>query len=172
MFKGVVLHIARFIVLLLVQGLIINELDLGSNIRPMIYLLAILLLPVEIPSWAIMFIAFAYGVCVDMFTSTIGLHTSACILIAFFRPNIMRLIAPRDGYEPGVSPTLSHMGWQWFISYAGIMILIHHTWLFFLEVFNFSYMWSTFARVALSSMVSLVGLVLIQYLFFRATSRS
>ena len=121
MLKGTVLHIVRFIVLLLVQGLIINELQLGSNVLPMIYVLAILLLPIDIPNWSILIIAFVYGIAVDTFTSTIGLHTSACVLIAFLRPMVMRLIAPRDGYESGTSPNLALMGWQWFVSYAGII---------------------------------------------------
>jgi hypothetical protein len=43
--------------------------------------------------------AFLLGITVDMFVDTPGVHTSASVFMAFVRPFVLRILAPRDGYE-------------------------------------------------------------------------
>ena len=64
---GPFIHVVRFILLILVQVMIVNNIDLGSNVYPMIYVLFLLLLPIETPPWLAMIIAFVYGAGVDAF---------------------------------------------------------------------------------------------------------
>jgi len=171
MYQGLVLHIIRFISLLLVQGLIINDLPLGKNVYPMIYILFLLMLPIDTPHWMMMLTAFVYGLLIDSYSSTIGIHVSAAVFIAFIRPNILNILTPREGYEIGTSPGIYSLGLQWFLSYAGIMIFLHHLWFFFVEVYNFNAIGDTLLRTFLSSLASLFGVVLIQYLFYRSSKK-
>ena len=66
---GIYIHIIRFFLFVLAQGLIVGQLDFGFGIHPMIYPLFILLLPFDMSAIALMIIAFVTGVSVDFFIS-------------------------------------------------------------------------------------------------------
>lgn len=160
-------NILRFISLLLIQGLVLNNINLGTYFNPYIYILFLIALPFETPKWALIPVGFGYGLLMDAFSNTLGLHAAACVLLMYVRPRMLRLFAPRDGYEFGMQPTIQSMGLNWFLYYAGMMILIHHTAFFLLEAFRFEGLFQTMLRIVSSSMVSLALMVLAQYLGFR-----
>lgn len=165
-------NIFRFILLILVQVLIIQNINLSSYIILLPYVLIIILLPFELSRVAVLFISFFLGVCIDYFFDSSGLHTSACTLMGFSRYYVLKFISPRDGYDVGVQPTVNDMGLAWFLSYAGTLVLIHHFYFFFIEVFRFSEFFRTLLRAVLSS-IGTFGLVyLIQFLFFTNRKRS
>lgn len=160
-------NILRFGILILFQGLILNQVTLlGGQMLPMLYVLAILMLPIETPVWLVLIVSFLTGACIDVFSNTLGMHISASLLLGFLRWPVLRLLAPREGYEIGVQPRIDALGLTWFISYAGILILIHHFWLFYLEIFRLSQFFSTLMRVLLSTGFTLLLAVLVQYLFY------
>jgi rod shape-determining protein MreD len=123
----------------------------------------ILLLPVEIPAWSLLLISFFTGLTVDFFTGTPGMHASATLLSGFFRPYILRLISPRDGYEAGATPSMAIYGFRWFLFYTIAIVLIHHFALFYLEVFRFTDFFRTLLRVFLSSLFSATFILLGEY---------
>jgi rod shape-determining protein MreD len=165
-------HFVRFILLILVQGLIIQNIDLGTFVNPFPYVLFLLLLPFDTPPWLVLFLGFVTGLMVDMFYNTAGENAAACTFMAFSRHYILRLLAPRDGYESTLQPGIYSMGWPWFISYAGILILLHHIFLFYLEVFRLSEFFHTFFTVILSGIVTLLLVVVSQFLFNRPKAQS
>ncbi len=166
-------NLGRFVLLILLQGLILNDVNLWQGLAiPYLYVLFLLMLPINIPKWAELIIGLACGLAIDMFTNTIGIHASACVLVAFARPLLLNAIAPRDGYEFGQRPTVSDQGFTWFIKYAFVLIFIHHLWLFFLEVYSFTGFFTTLLRVVLSSIFTFLLVMLSQYLFFSRKSTS
>lgn len=171
MISEVINNFLRFVGLILIQGLIINELELGTLIVPYIYLLFIMRLPFETPKWLVLFLSFFCGVVMDAFTNTPGLHISTCVFLGFMRPSILRLYAPRDGYEYGMQPTIKSMGVTWFLLYALWMVLLFHFWFFYLEVFSMSGFFNTFLRVLLSSFFAFIMIVLSQFLTIGGGSR-
>lgn len=157
----------RFIGLVLVQGLILKNMEAGYLINPFLYVLFIIQLPFEVPAWLGLMIAFFLGFCVDVFYGTMGMHMAACTLMGWARPSILRLMAPRDGYEFGQQPTIQDMGRLWFLSYAAILIILHHLLIFFIEIFSFSESGWTLLRVIFSSAATLLLVVVTQFLFYR-----
>jgi rod shape-determining protein MreD len=123
----------------------------------------ILLLPVEIPSWLLLLLSFATGLIIDFFSVSPGMHTSATVLTGFLRPYILRIVSPRDGYEQGSEPSMITYGFRWFLAYAFLMVFIHHTTLFYLEVFRLAHFFRTLLRVLLSSFFSLTFILLIEF---------
>jgi len=160
-------NIFRFIALVLVQVLIVKNIELGRFINPFVYVLFLVILPFETPKWSLLFIGFMLGITIDMFYDTPGFHASACVVMAYIRPGILKLFSPRDGYESGTQPTVQYLGVPWFLSYAGILVLAHHFVLFFLEIFRFSEFFSTFFRAIISAVSTMILIVTIQYLFNR-----
>jgi rod shape-determining protein MreD len=152
-----------FILLILLQLLLFNNIQFSGYVNPYVYILFILLLPVETPAWFMLIISFTTGIIIDMFSGTPGMHSSATLMAGFFRPYVLRVIAPRDGYEAGASPSLMTYGFRWFLSYTILIVLIHHTTLFYLEVFRFSEFFRTMLRVFLSSLFSIGFITLIEY---------
>ena len=157
--------IFRFILLVAVQVIVLNNIRLGGYINPFIYVLFIMQLPVRIPKTLLLVIAFATGLCIDVFSDTLGMHAAASVFLGFVRPTILRAISPRDGYEADSSPSLKLMGLNWFLLYTFIAVIIHHFVLFYIEVFRFSEFFSTLLRVSLSSLVTIIFILISQFLF-------
>jgi rod shape-determining protein MreD len=156
----------RFLALVLLQVLIVQNIRLGSYVILFPYVLFILLLPFETPKLAVLAIAFVTGLSIDVFYDTAGLHAATCTLIGFLRYYILKLLAPREGYDPGLTPTIESMGPVWFITYSGLIIFIHHLCFFYLEIFRFNEFFSTLLRVILSSVCTFALVYVIQFLFY------
>ena len=160
-------NIIRFILLVLAQILIVNNIQISGYIVPCFYVLFILLLPFETPGWLLLILAFSLGISVDLFMHTPGMHASATIFMAFLRPYVLEMSAPRDGYEAGTFPRVHYYGFQWFLRYTVILVLAHHFFLFYLEVFRFAEFFSTLLRVLMSSLISVILIMLSQYFIYR-----
>lgn len=171
MIARVPVYILRFFALVLLQVLIVKNIELGSYMNPFMYVLFILLLPVNTPGTVLLVVSFLTGMVVDMFYDTMGMHAAACVFTAFCRPGIIKFISPREGYEDGTEPSLQQFGLPWFFSYAGILVLIHHLFLFYIERFSFTGFFSTLLKSLASGLVSMVLMVLIQYIFYRDKNR-
>jgi rod shape-determining protein MreD len=167
MITEILRHIIRFGLLVLAQGLILKNVEPGYYINPFLYVLFIIQLPFEAPAWIVMVASFILGLSVDSFYHTPGMHMAACTFAGWIRPKILRFMAPRDGYEFGQQPTMQDMGRAWFLTYAVLIIVLHHFVLFYLEMFSFREFFSTFLRVLISSASTLLVVVVTQFLFYR-----
>jgi len=153
-----------FIVLVLLQVLLFNNIQFSGYVNPYIYIMFLLLLPVEIPGWVLLIISFFTGLTIDFFSGSAGMHTSATVLAGFVRPYVLRVISPRDGYDAGVEPSMSAYGARWFLIYTLVIVAVHHTALFYMEVFRFSDFFTTLFRVLLSSFFSIIFIFLLEFL--------
>ncbi len=166
MIKVLPRYIISFILLLVLQVLVLNNIQLSGFINPYLYVLFILILPFETPRWFLLLLAFFLGMVVDLFSHTPGMHTSATVFMAFLRPYVLELFSPRDGYETETYPILRYYGLSWFLKYTTILVLAHHLFLFYVEVFRFSDFFLTLGR-ALASSVFTIILALISQYFYR-----
>lgn len=160
-------NILRFILLVLLQILLVNNIQISGMINPYIYVLFILLLPFETPGWLLLTAGFILGLTIDLFMNTPGMHAVSTVLMAFLRPSVLAAISPRDGYDPGTKPGLFYYGFKWFLKYTVILVFIHHLMLFYLEVFRFSEFFSTFIKVIFSALTSIILIIISQYFIFR-----
>lgn len=166
MTNRILINIFRFVILVLLQVLLIRNINFGTYFILLPYILFIISLPFETPRLLILGLSFLLGISIDMFYSTPGLHAAACTTMGFSRYYVLKFISPRDGYDVIVQPTIEDMGLQWFIKYAGVLIIIHHFTFFYLEIFRFEEFFRTFLRVLLSSIGTFLLIYLIQFLFY------
>jgi rod shape-determining protein MreD len=152
-----------FIVLILLQILLFNNIQFSGYVNPYVYVMLILLLPVEISSWILIIISFFTGLIIDFFSGTPGMHAGATVAAGFVRPFILRSLSPHDGYEPGAMPSMEIYGFRWFLIYTVLVVVIHHSVLFYLEVFRFEDFFRTFLRVLLSSLFSVTFILIAEY---------
>jgi hypothetical protein len=129
------------------------------------------LLPFEVPNVLLFLLAFILGLTVDMFYNTPGLHAASCVLLAFARVLFISITVQKDGFDNEPEPTLSLMGFRWFFTYAVVLTLLHHFFLFNLEVFRLSEIQYTLSRVVLSAAFTVFLMLITGLLFYRSKER-
>lgn len=164
MIANILFQFFRFLLLVLVQVLILNNLQLNGVFNPYIYPLFILLLPIGTPLWLLLLLGFGMGITIDLFSNTMGMHAAAATLLAYMRPQVLKLIQPSGGYQPEDSPALGYMGFRWFITYISILIVIHHLCFFFLETLGFPQFFFMLLKIMLSTILSISLIVASEYL--------
>src|SRR5690554_1577 len=128
----------RFVILVLLQVIVLNNINLVGYINPYIYILFIVLYPLDGNKTTLIFLSFLLGLSIDIFENSGGVHAAASVFIAYVRDFVLK-------YSFGVSyeynniklnkATVSEK-----ITYLGSIILFHHIILFSLEIFSFNHM--------------------------------
>ncbi len=152
-----------FILYVLLQILLVRNLVLFDYGFCFIYVAAILLLPYEISLTALLLISFATGIVVDTFYNTLGIHAAATVLMAYLRPLVVRAQMAPGVQEARIEFSLHGLGLGPFVRYIFVLILIHHTALFFIEAGSLSLILPTLVRVVASTLFTTVSIVLIQF---------
>jgi len=159
-------YILLFVFVVLIQVLFMNNIQFSRFVNPYFYVLFILLLPINFPRYLLLLLGFLLGITIDIFSNTPGIHASSTVFIAFIRPFVFNA-SNLDDKEKVMCPTISNLGPALFFRYAAILILVHHFFLFYIEIFSFRDFFQTFLRSFLSSIFTLIFIVLSQFLIFR-----
>lgn len=167
MIKTYLKYFLYFVFIVMLQGLVINNFQISELLYPMVYIIAIIMLPVEISIYILLVLALVLGVSVDALSDTFGLHTSSCLTIAYTRPMVLNLIKPRDGYDSNLMLSIHDMGKAWFLTYSFLIIIIHHLWFFTFEMLKFELIGTIILKTLISAVFSLMLIVLLQYLLFK-----
>lgn len=161
-------YLARFIALVLLQLLVVNNLEVTTYVNPFIYIVFIMTLPVSMKPWLVLVISFFTGMVMDSFSSTPGLHMAATIFMGYLRGFYLKIAASKEDMESRITPNLAQKGIVWFLMYAFVLTLAHHFFLFFLEVYSFREFFRTLLRIAGSSALTVMIIMIGQLLFFRS----
>jgi hypothetical protein len=167
--SSLVKNIVRFVLFILLQVFVLDKIRLHQMATPYLYFLFILWLPFSISRSLQMLIAFVLGFTVDSFRHNPGFHTAACVLIAYVRPFIIPLLIPQEGADGNYEePSPKSLGGnlQYFV-YAAILTIIHHSWLFILEAWQFGNFWYFLMKTLLSTAISLALIVVAELLVSR-----
>lgn len=173
-------NVLRFILLVLIQVLLLNKIALlwwshpGSlpAYVPYIYPLFILLLPLSTPVPFLLIASFTMGITVDAFMDTGGMHAAACVLMAFFRTNVLTLLLPKRLSEyQNMSPNTRSMGWTPFMTYAAILLALHHVFFYIIEIWSFHSIGYMLMKILLSLVTSLVFVALYSLFFSSSISK-
>lgn len=170
----IIIQLLRFVLyvglyVFLISGTDFVLFDLGWCI---LYVGFLLFLPISTPIVVQLALGFFTGFVVDLFFDTGGLHAAAAVLLTYVRPWVLRLLTPRDGYDSADSASIHQMGWQWFVVYLGLLVLIHHTAFFLLELGSFHFFGRTLAKILISTLYTSLTLLITQLVFFPTRRRN
>lgn len=160
-------YVLQFILLILLQVLVVDQISLGyasQFIIPSVYFLFVLMLPLTISNGALMLLAFLIGMMVDIFKSTPGLNASAMVMLGYFRPYLLKLIEPREGFDILKTPSIYSMRKSIYLGYVSLVSLVFHLWYFTIEVMRFSDFHLILLKTLGSSIISVLLIILAQYL--------
>lgn len=152
--KNIVESLFWFIGLVLLQVLLLNNIQIAGVINPFLYIYFIIALPIHTNRISLVFIGFALGLVIDVFSNTWGIHAMATTLIAFLRPYIFRVVSTQEELDK-VMPRFRTMGVN-YVKYIVLMVFIHHLFLFLLEAFSFQYFWIVFVKTLVSSLITII----------------
>jgi len=144
----------RFVILILVQVLVFNNMNLGGYLHPYIYVLFLLLLPVNINRSLLLILAFITGITIDYFAGTMGLNAAASVFLAYLRPGTIRLFFGNQEFTSDESVGLASVGIFGFFKYSIVLVFMHQLLLFYLEVLSFNHFFFTLTKVLFSTLFS------------------
>ncbi len=160
--SAVLINIARFILLLAAQILIFNNINLFGYINPYPYILFIILYPINANKFALLLSAFALGLMMDMFSNSGGVHATACLVLAYYRPYIFKF-AFGVSYEYQTVRLNDILTPERF-SFILIAVSLHHLVLFLLEAFRFSFILDILLKTFFTTIFTIIMCIIIIYL--------
>lgn len=167
--SDLVRNTVRFVLFILVQYYVLFQIrPLHQFVVPYVYYLYILWLPFSMGRMTLMSLSFVFGLTLDYFTQTPGLHAAACVLIAYVRGFVVNILIPQEGAEQNYkSPSPVSMGWAPYAIYILVLTLVHHIYLVFLEWLQFGSFLFFLGKVLATTGVSLMLVLITELLFFR-----
>lgn len=152
--------------LIALQVLVLNHVYLGIEVSPVVYILFILMLPTNCNKLLMIFLAFLAGLCVDIFSNTLGFHTFAATLIGFLRVTFANRMVNQDD-KAVETPSLRSVGMKQFSFYTLILTAIYCFTYQMLEAFDFAEILSVLLLTVVNTIITYLLILLLQYLFIR-----
>ena len=157
----VITNILRYLLffagLLLLQVVVIDPIDLGRFITPILYVTLVMVLPANIKPWALLVISFVAGIIADTFSDTGGMHAFSLVCTAYVRNYLLPLFLSKDDAEKPIEPTLFTLGY----------LIVYHLVFTFLDEATLSNFFASMGTVLVSTLVAVVLIFLLQLLLYR-----
>jgi len=131
-------RVILFIVLFLLQVLICNQILLFNVAVPIIYIYCIIRLPLGVGQSLLYTLAFFMGLCVDIFSDTPGMNSTAVLVLAALKKPILLSFVQRDDEINNLIPGISDMGIRIYAKYLFTMVMLYCIVYFSIEFFSFS----------------------------------
>lgn len=148
-------QIGRYLLIMVLQVLLFDQLQLWGACHPYIYVLCLLMMPITLPHSADMLIGAFAGFIMDIFCNSLGVHMAACILLMYIRPYLIGFIVnDKDRLNEQIS--LHAIGMEALLKYTVIMVLIHHLTVFSLAAWSWSHMGFVLLETIVSSTITIL----------------
>jgi len=129
-----------------------------GNVGPYPYIIFILLLPMHTNRLMLLTLSFVFGLILDAFGNSGGAHTAACLVLAYVRP--LLLISSFGVSYEHQNLKFNDVDLKGVIIYVVIGCLLHHSVLFWLEVFNASHFLFILKQTLLSTVFTSICVLL------------
>lgn len=161
--SSILSNIARFIGLIFLQVLILNNINFMGYVNPYLYILFILLYPFNANQSLFLILSFFMGMIIDIFEDSGGINAAACVVAAFVRPNLLRFSFGISYDHQNLRLSATPFGSK--LSYVILMVIIHHLVLFSLEMFSLNHIILILKKTLFSSIFTVILVILSLSLF-------
>lgn len=158
-----VINIVRFVLLVLAQVLIFNQLNFLGFINPMVYIIFLYWYPIRKNRAVFMIVAFFLGFMIDIFSDSMAMHALATLSIAYLRPLIMRFCFGVN-YEFQTFSFKNTTRLQR-ITFLAFLVIAHHLIFFGIEILSFSHILLLLKKLLMTSVLTLFVCLLFSSLF-------
>ena len=165
--SAILTNILRFITLVLLQVLLLNHINFLGYVNPYLYILFIIIFPLDGNRSLLIFLSFLLGLNIDLFGDSGGVHAAASVFIAYLRSPILKF-SFGVSYEYNMiridkAPLIERL------TYISLMVLMHHLVLFTLEIFSLSHIQLVLKSTIFSVIFSVILIICTIVLISRKT---
>lgn len=161
--NNVIKHIAWFVLFILLQVLIFNNINLFDYINPYIYIAFVFYYPLKKEKGMFLFLSFLLGLSIDFFSDTGGINAAATLFIAYIRLPVLSTILRKSDFDFLLFNIRSISFGKAFL-YILSLTFIHHLTLFSLDYFSLnefvSVIYKAIITTALTVSLIFIGIIL------------
>ena len=152
-----------FLLLVLLQVMLFNNLYLLGFINPMVYLFFIVVYRFENDQTLFILLSFLLGFAIDFLSQSGGAHTIATLTIAFLRPIIIRSAFGVTSEIPSSFQNDSRILSK--TAFLALLIGVHHLIYYSIVFFNLNAFYLILKNTLLTSVFSLILIALVSSLY-------
>lgn len=164
MVNRVIGYILMFILLVLLQVVVFNQICLFNVAVPYVFIYFLFRLPLNINLNLLFLLSFLLGFTVDIFSDTLGMNALACVIIAALRKPIYTLFGPKDDDKEINIPAINKIGYSTFILYSGTLTFMYCSLISVIQSFTFSNFGFLIVRTIASTILTLIIIIAIESL--------
>ena len=161
--KIVLNNILRFIGLLALQTLILNNINFFGYINPMVYVVWFVLFPIRKNKSTFLITSFLLGLSIDFFSDSGGIHAAASVFIAYVRLPILQAVLNKSDFDYILFNIRTIPFFKAF-TFIALITGLHHLTVFSLEYFSLKalipILKNTLYTGILTLFISILGIVL------------
>lgn len=125
----------RFVFLVLLQVILLNNIFFLGYINPMIYILFVFLFPILKDRAVLLLLSFFLGLSIDFFSNSGGINAGATLFIAYFRLPILHIILKKSEFDYLLF-NIKNLTFTQSVSYIFLLTFIHHLIVYSLEYYK------------------------------------
>ncbi|MBQ9072879.1 MAG: rod shape-determining protein MreD [Muribaculaceae bacterium] len=156
MSKTIIYFFVLFIIMVLVQAVIFNQICLFGVALPLVFIYFIVRLPITLSTNWVLTLSFLLGLSVDIFSNTQGMNALACTITAMMRRPILRLYFPREDDLSNPEPSIRSLGMGIYIKYLLTIVIVYCFLLFMIEAFSLFSPLQLLLRIIASSALTFI----------------
>ena len=158
-------YIVLFLILALLQIFLFDNLSISIYLCPLVYIGFIVLLPIDAPPVAVLFLALSMSVAMDWAMGAAGINTIATLPVAMLRRPLLQSVCGKEGIREGGIPSSIRLWQGGFLRYLAAMVVVHHFLFFMLESLSWAQLFHTLVRLVVGSAVTVGFIWLLARLF-------
>jgi rod shape-determining protein MreD len=147
----------RFIFVAALQIFLVNNIELFGYVTPYLYVLFILLYPINSSRELFLVLCFLLGFTIDVFENSGGIHAAACLCMGYLRPLALKT-SFGVSYEYNTIK-INDMPLGGRITYVAVLVFVHHLILYSLEIFDLDHTLLLLKTVLIGTLFSSVLLI-------------
>lgn len=129
--------LCSFVLFVLAQGLILNQLNVMGYATPLVALLFLLNFRRDSSRVKLLIWGFLLGIVMDLFTNTPGVGAASCTFLALLQPLLLNMFCPRESAED-LEPGMKTLGVARYCWYLLVSVLLFHCCYYTLQIFSFT----------------------------------
>ncbi|MFD0760786.1 rod shape-determining protein MreD [Lutibacter aestuarii] len=153
--KLILINIVRFISLVLLQVLVLNQINFFGHLNPLVYIVWVFLFPIRKNKATFLILSFLLGISIDFFSNSGGINAAATLFIAYFRLPILKLILRKSDFD-FLLFNIRGITFSKAFFFIFILTFIHHFIVFTLEYFSFNEFSAVFYNTILTSIITII----------------
>ena len=159
-------QIVRYVIVMVLQVLLFDQLQLWGACHPYVYVLCLLMMPITLPHSVDMLIGALAGLVMDLFCNSLGIHMAACTLLMYVRPYLLGMVV-NDKDRLNEEICLRTLGLGAMIQYTVTLVLVHHFAVFMLAAWSWAHIGFVLLETAVSGVVTILLIISYNILKYR-----